>query len=120
MPPQYGPIILSTFISLTCGQDVTVQSFMGISVITISCTIFNGTNSLARRVYKDGVLLDGIGFPMTIKSPSASDFGTYTFEATTTDCGSAVAVSRVLKQGEFTKCHVIKQKIAKFCLLLLI
>ena len=94
------PIILPTFtiIILTCGQNVTVPTLVGVSIITISCEIFNGSEPFTTTVYKDGTMV-GDRVPHIITNPTDDDFGTYTVIVSTKDCGAAQAVSRILQEG---------------------
>ena len=93
-PPVGGP-----FTTVTCGQDVTFPDLTGTEFILMECTAFNGTSPLTMEVYKDGVLIPGAGFPYTIAGADRDAFGTYTFVLSTEVCGSASAVSRILRQG---------------------
>ena len=89
-------------ISLTCGQDITVETLVGVSIIIIECSIFNGSEQFSYKVFKDGGLIPSThSLDLHIFSPSNDDFGTYTFVASTEGCGSAVAVSRIIRQGQF-------------------
>ena len=93
------PIILPTFITLTCGQDVTVPTLVGVSSIIISCAIFNGSEPLTTTVYKNGTMIVGDSVPHLISTPTDDDFGTYTVVVSTENCGAAHAVSRILQEG---------------------
>ena len=98
-PPRNPPLILPTFVSLACGQDVILASFAQVTTLSITCTVHNGTDPLTREIYKDGVLVNN-NFPLTITSPrDNSSFGTYTFLLSSRNCSSDSAVSRVLRQG---------------------
>ena len=97
VPPTAPPIVQPTFIVLTCGQDVTVPTLVGVSSIIILCQAFNGSDPLTTTVYKDGIIV-GNSIPHTILNP---DFGTYTVVVSTEHCGAAHAVSRILQQGQF-------------------
>jgi len=99
LPPVNPPVVLPTFISITCGQDAELPSLEGILTITIQCMIFNGSDPVP-EVFKDGVSI-GNSFPLIITSVSNDDFGTYTFGLTTDCCGSTQAVSRIIRQGQF-------------------
>ena len=97
--PQSDPIQFPSFISLTCGNDVTSQSLVGFT-ISFSCEIHNGSY-LSSKVYKDGELTDKSFQSFDIPSADNSDFGTYTFMVETEHCGAAIAVSRLLQEGQF-------------------
>ena len=97
VPPTVPSIVQPTFITLTCGQDVTVPTLVGVSSIIILCQIFNGSEPLTITVYKDGTIV-GNSVPHTITNP---EFGTYTVVVSTELCGTASAVSRILQQGQF-------------------
>ena len=99
VPPTVPPIVQPTFITLTCGQDVTVPTLVGVSSIIISCQIFNGTDPLTTTVYKDGTMIVGNSVPYIIANPTDNDFGTYTVVASSEHCGAAHAVSRILQEG---------------------
>ena len=98
-PPSTLPIILPSFILLTCGQDITVQNFDGIFTLSLQCSIFNGTGITTRQVFKDGELISNGSFSLTLAPPNEDSFGTYAFVLSTEGCGSAIAVSRILRQG---------------------
>ena len=88
------------FISLTCGQDIEVPDLTGTKTILINCAPFNGSYPLTMEVYKDGELIPGAGFPYAIIGANREAFGTYAFVLSTEKCGSDVAVSRILRQGQ--------------------
>ena len=98
-PPQSPPIQFPSFISLTCGNDVTSATLVGYT-ISFSCEIHNGSNPSA-KVYKDGELTDKSFQSFDIMDATNSDFGTYTFMVETEHCGAAIAVSRLLQEGQF-------------------
>ena len=87
------------FILLTCGQDIIVETLVGVASLIIQCRIFNGTQPLIMEVFKDGELISN-GLTLTIIPPSDDDFGTYTFALSTEGCGSTSAVSRIIRQGQ--------------------
>ena len=87
------------FISLTCGQDFTIESLVGVASLSIGCQAFNGSEPLVTEIYKDGELLGGTGFTVSMLPPSDYDFGTYTFALSTEKCGTTTAVSRIIRQG---------------------
>ena len=91
-PPTVDP-----FIILTCGQNVTVPTLVGVSSITILCQIFNGSDPLTTTVYRDGTIV-GNSVPYTSDNP---EFATYTVVVSSVNCGAASAVSRILQQGQF-------------------
>ena len=104
MPPTGPPpSTAGGVVSLTCGQDVTVETFVGASTLLLQCQAFNGSDPLTMAVYKDGELLPSgptSNFGTVLRSPpSDDDFGTYTFALSTEKCGTATAVSRILRQG---------------------
>ena len=99
VPPTSPPVVILTFISLTCGQDAELPSLQGVFTLIIQCTIFSGSDPVP-AVFKDGVLISN-SFPLTISSPSDDDFGTYTFSLSTEFCGTTTAVSRIIRQGQF-------------------
>lgn len=99
IPPVAPPsFITSSFVSMTCGQDITLSS-AAIQIITIQCNIFNGSEPIIKEVLKDGVFIGNI-FPWTIISFDDDDFGTYVFKASVTGCGSAIAESKILREGQ--------------------
>ena len=93
--PTADPIIRPNFIWLTCGQDVIVPTFLGVSFLFISCRIESGSDRLTTEIKKDNVSITSSSFSVSIVSPSNDDIGTYTFEASNKACGSDVAVSRI-------------------------
>ena len=97
VPPTDPPIVQPTFITLTCGQDVTVPTLVGVSSIIILCQIFNGSEPLTTTVYRDGTIV-GNSIPLAILNP---EFATYTVVVSTEHCGTASAVSRILQQGQY-------------------
>ncbi len=99
MPATGPPTVNPFFISLTCGQDVTVGSLAGVVSLYIGCQAFNGSEPLVTEIYKDGELIGGTGFTFTMLPPSDDDFGTYTFALSTEKCGTTTAVSRIIRQG---------------------
>ena len=100
VPPTGPPVILPTFITLTCRQNVTVSTLVGLPSITILCEIFNGSQPLTITVYKDGTMI-GDSVPYTITNPDDDDFGTYTVVVSSEDCGADYAVTRILQEGQF-------------------
>ena len=104
MPPTGPPTVSPFFISLTCGQDVTVQTLVGVSTLVINCGIFNGSEPLTMEIFKDGELIRSMmGLGLTMTPPSDDDFGTYTFGLSTEKCGATSAVSRIIRQGQFSR-----------------
>ena len=99
MPPIEPPTVSPFFISLTCGQDITVETLVGVASLSIGCAAFNGSEPLTMEVFKDGELLGGPGFTVSMLPPSDYDFGTYTFALSTEKCGTTTAVSRIIRQG---------------------
>ena len=98
MPPVVNAITSPTSISLTCGQDVTVATLMGITSIFFSCSIFNGSESSTMCIYKDNILISE-SFTLVISPASDDDFGTYSFRVSN-PCGIDAAESRILQQGK--------------------
>ena len=95
--PVNPPVVFPTFVTMTCGQDITADTLEGVSSLSIQCASFNGSEPLTTEVYKDGELI-GNSFPLSIIPASDDDFGTYTF-VLSNECGIDVAVSRILRQG---------------------
>ena len=67
--------------------------------LIFQCIIFSGSNPVP-KVFKDGVLIHD-NFVFIIAPASDADFGTYTFRLSTEFCGSTMAVSRIIRQGQF-------------------
>ena len=88
------------FIQLTCGQDVVVPTLQGVATLLFQCSIFNGSSPLVSTIFKDGVQIRD-SFSLVISPASDADFGTYTFGLSTDCCGSTMAVSRIIRQGQF-------------------
>lgn len=99
-PPVSQPLILPNIILLSCGQSITLPSLVGF-MIFISCGLYNGSELLPMKVYKDGELIMGAKLPYRISNADDSDFGTYTFEILSKYCGSDRAETRLLRQGQF-------------------
>ena len=93
-------MVFPTSIILTCGEYVTVKSLVNVSQITFECNVFNGTDSLTKRIYKDGNLTSYTA-PFTIVNPTDDDYGTYTFEVSSEHCGTAIAVTTLRQEGQF-------------------
>ena len=100
MEPIGNPVVSPFFISASCGQDIEVPDLTGVATILINCVIFNGSYPFTVKVYKDGELIPGAGFPYTIVGADREAFGTYTFVLSTEKCGRATAVTRILCQGQ--------------------
>ena len=98
LPPSQPIVIFPTFIQLTCGQDI-VSQVVNVTAINIKCYIFNGSQPLTWKVYKDGELTQYNSTPVLINNPTDSDYGTYTFVLSSTHCGATSAVSRLLQEG---------------------
>ena len=105
MSPMADPVVFPAVISLTCGQDVTIPTIMGVPFLSISCAVVSGSGTLTREIYKDGVLINNSGFTILVMSPSNDVFGTYTFVVSSEGCGSAFAVSRI--QGRLELPNII-------------
>ena len=101
VPPVNPPILNPTIISLTCGQDVTVSTLVGVISIIITCDVYNGTEPFTTKVYKDSTMVVGNSVPHIITNPTDDDFGTYTVVVSTEHCGAAHAVSRILREGQY-------------------
>ena len=102
--PATGPPTVNPFvILLTCGQDVTVETLVGVSLLSIYCAAFNGSEPLVTEIFKDGELIGGYDFTVSMIRPSDDDFGTYTFALSTEKCGSTTAVSRIIRPGQFSR-----------------
>ena len=99
--PTSQPLVLPVLIVLTCGQDITVETLVGVSTLIIQCAVFNGSELSTMQVFKDGKLINSDGLQVFITLPTNDDFGTYTFVASTEGCGSTSAVSRLIRQGQF-------------------
>ena len=99
MPPVNPPVVFPTFITMTCGQDITVGALEGVTSLSIQCASFNESFPSTSQVYKDGELI-GNSFRLSITPASDDDFGTYTF-VLSNECGRDVAVSRTLRQGQY-------------------
>ena len=91
-------MIAPDFITLTCGQDIEVPTLERVTLV-FHCSIFNGSNPVS-GIFKDGVRIHD-SFPLLISPASDDDFGTYTFRLSTECCGSTMAVSRIIRQGQF-------------------
>ena len=99
LPPTTPALVTPGFIRLTCGQDVVVPTLQGVVTLIIQCFIFNGSSPVS-QVFKDGVQISN-RFLLIISPGSDADFGTYTFGLSTECCGSTMAVSRIIRQGQF-------------------
>ena len=98
--PLFPALVFPTSIILTCEEDVTVKSLVKISQITFECNVFNATDPLTKRIYKDGNLTSYTA-PFTIVNPTDDDYGTYTFEVSSEHCGTAIAVTTLRQEGQF-------------------
>ena len=100
-PPPGSPLIFSSLISLTCGDDITVQSFLNVTALVFLCSKYNGSEPLTWKSYKDGELTQYGSLP-TISNPTDTNsvYGTYAFVLSSPYCGSVMAVSRVLQEGQ--------------------
>ena len=100
MAPATEPTVNPFLISMGCGQDVTVDSLATVAALIINCQPFNGSEPLTQKIYKDGELIqDSTSFDLTFTPPSDDNFGTYTFALSAYKCGTAIAVSRIIRQG---------------------
>ena len=102
IPPLYPPMILlsSTFISITCGQNITLSPSLkdNLKLIVLSCSLYNGSNIVSTEVYKDGTLISE-SFSIIIENPDFDDFGTYIFIVSSGRCGSAITTAGILPEG---------------------
>ena len=92
-------MVTPSFIQLTCGQDIVVPTLQGVASLLFQCIIFNGSGPVP-QVFKDGVQIRD-SFSLILSPASDADFGTYTFGLSTECCGSTMAVSRIIRQGQF-------------------
>ena len=98
-----APIVNIFLVSFGCGQDVEVDSFVSVSSLIINCEAFNGSEPFVQEIYKDGALIqNGTSLSLLDTSPSDDSFGTYTFALSTEKCGTTTAVSRIIRQGQFS------------------
>ena len=100
MAPSGEPLVNPFLISMSCGQDVTIDSLATVDTIVFNCEAFNGSKPFVQEVYKDGELIQhGTSLSLLITSVSDDNFGTYTFALSTEKCGATTAVSRIIRQG---------------------
>ena len=95
-------MVFPTFISLTCGQDVTVPTLVGVTSLIFGCQPFNGSEPFIFDILKDNVSVSDT-FMHTIANPDDDAFGTYAFLLSTEKCGADLVVSRILQQGQLFK-----------------
>ena len=107
MVPPVNATVNNTSIELTCGENVTIDSLINITVIRFLCTVFNGSEPLTMYIYKDGNLTNYTSAPVVINNPTDDVYGTYTFVVSSENCGSATAVSRLLQRGQLCKWSVM-------------
>ena len=88
-------MISQVFVSLRCGQNVTLPS-SGVRTLAIWCEIFNGSRPLATKVFKDGVPINSSFLGFVINPFNVDDFGNYTFVVSSERCGSTAAVSWII------------------------
>ena len=104
MVPNMAPMVNNFLVSFGCGQDVEVESFATVISLIINCEAFNGSEPFVQEIYKDGELIqNGTSLSLLDTSPSDDSFGTYTFALSTKKCGSTTAVSRIIRQGQFSR-----------------
>ena len=103
MPAIGPPTVSPKVISLTCGQNITVETLAGVASLSIGCAAFSGSEPLVTEIFKDGELIRRYDFTISKMHPSDDDFGTYTFALSTEKCGTATAVSRIIRQGQFSR-----------------
>ena len=104
MSPVGDPINFPSFLALTCGQDITVQNIITGSAISLSCSIYNGSDPFTTEIRKNNILISN-HLSYDILSANDDDFGIYNFTVSNL-CGHDVAVSKILRQGEV----IVKQK----------
>ena len=95
------PTVMPPVVQLSCGQDATLpEPLSSIFVVSIICSVLNGSDPLTMEVYKDGVLI-GNTFSQMFTPPDDDTFGTYTFRISNPDCGGNDLTTRILRQGQF-------------------
>ena len=107
-PPRIlvsDPLVLPSFIKLTCGQNVTVPTLMGVETIIFECSVVDGTPPFTKEIYKDAVQLSD-SFDFSISPASEYDFGTYIFYASN-ECDTTLATSTVILQGQLVNSFVL-------------
>ena len=95
MVPSGEPLVNPFLISMSCGQDVIVDSLATVGSIVINCEAYNGSEPFVQEVYKDGELIQTGTLSLLFSPPTDDNFGTYTFALSTEKCGTATAVSRI-------------------------
>ena len=93
------PLVFPTFISLTCGQEVTVPTLMGVEGILFSCSLFSGSEPLILNVTKDNRVISN-DFSVLLSPADDDDFGIYYFSLSNR-CGGTLVWSSILRQGQF-------------------
>jgi len=68
-------------------------------MLTLSCSLHNGSGVNGTLLYKDGVVLRDFTDPAIVVNNEDELYGTYAFVVTTLKCGSAQAITRILYQG---------------------
>lgn len=95
-------MILPSYISLTCWEDITIPSFAGVLILDILCDIHLGSEyPMSRELFKDGVLIDTFDNSQIRPIFNLNDdyFGTYTYLASSVACGHIYKVSHILRKG---------------------
>ena len=100
--PSRSVKIFGNTMTLSCGQNVTIRSIVTFRTIGIYCEedTYDGSQALTWKIYKDGVLTQYNSTPIFLRDLTDSDYGTYTFVLSTSSCGSAVRIARLLRTGE--------------------
>ena len=93
------PFVHPTFILLTCGQELTVPTLMGVEGIQLSCLLFSGSEPLILNVTKDNRVISN-DFLVLLSPVDDDDFGIYYFSVSN-ECGSTLVWSSMLRQGQF-------------------
>ena len=110
MVPSGVPLVNQFLVSISCGQDAVVDSLATVGSIIINCDAFNGSEPFVQEVYKDGELIqNGTSLSLLITPASDDNFGTYTFALSTEKCGSTTAVSRIIRQGQFSRFTILTE-----------
>ena len=99
------------FVRVECGKNIEIvpSSLIFPTYLSLMCTI-SGSDINSTEIYKDGILIRDVFsgryifsqrfFLQRIIIMNASDiYGTYTFRLVTTNCGSDVAITRILRLG---------------------
>jgi len=95
-PPMHNPLQIGNTIIGECGHQIVVVPPITFPVmLTLTCSLHNGSGINGTLLYKDGVLLGDFTDPV-IQVPNEDDlYGTYAFVVTTLKCGSDQALTRI-------------------------